>query len=194
MPDASGFVPGRWERFFPVVRHSACKATSQSAEFGFEIGPVLQEAHKAWGRLFEDHTVSQARSYYQMVVGERFGVDMGKQGHIDFLGVGTGAEAWEAFAQHYPGKMCDATYARLRGPHFLIAEIGLTSAKLQKKFKDNARSLKLLQGFVSSLNATGIGAVKCLVYDGADAEDFAESEEGKQFMDEGGILLKPSRS
>jgi len=55
MPDASGFVPGRWERFFPVVRHSACKATSQSAEFGFEIGPVLQEAHKAWGRLFEDH-------------------------------------------------------------------------------------------------------------------------------------------
>ena len=189
MPDASGFVPGMWERIFPVVRHSACKATSQSEEFGFEIGPVLQEAHKVWGRLYEGHVVRQAPSYYQMVVGERFEVDMGKQGQIDFLGVGTGAEAWEAFAQQYPVKMCDATCGTLQGPHFLIAEIGLTSATLKKKFKDNARSLKLLQGFVSSLNATGIGAVKCLVYDGADAEDFAESEEGKQFMDEGGILM-----
>eukprot|EP00434_Breviolum_minutum_P005898 symbB.v1.2.005200.t2/scaffold299.1/size236002/12 len=183
------FVPGVWERIFPVVRHTACKATSQSEEFGFEIGPVLQEAHKVWGRLYEDHVVRQARSHYQMVVGERFEVDMGKQGQIDFLGVGTGAEAWEAFAQEYPVQMCDATCSTLQGPHFLIAEIGLTSATLKKKFKDNARSLKLLQGFVSSLNATGIGAVKCLVYDGADAEDVAESEEGKQFMDEGGILM-----
>ena len=189
MPDASGFVPGMWERIFPVVRHTECKATSQSEEFGFEIGPVLQEAHKVWGRLYEDHVVREARSHYQMVVGEKFEVDMGKQGQIDFLGVGTGAEAWEAFAQEYPVQMCDATRGTLQGPHFLIAEIGLTSATLKKKFKDSARSLKLLQGFVSSLNATGIGAVKCLVYDGADAEDFAESEEGKQFMDEGGILM-----
>jgi len=189
MPDASGFVPGMWERIFPVVRHTECKATSQSEEFGFEIGPVLQEAHKVWGRLYEDHVVREARSHYQMVVGEKFEVDMGKQGQIDFLGVGTGAEAWEAFAQEYPVQMSDATHGTLQGPHFLIAEIGLTSATLKKKFKDSARSLKLLQGFVSSLNATGIGAVKCLVYDGADAEDFAESEEGKQFMDEGGILM-----
>ena len=189
MPDASGFVPGMWERIFPVVRHTECKATSQSEEFGFEIGPVLQEAHKVWGRLYEDHVVREARSHYQVVVGEKFEVDMGKQGQIDFLGVGTGAEAWEAFAQEYPVQMCDATRGTLQGPHFLIAELGLTSATLKKKFKDSARSLKLLQGFVSSLNATGIGAVKCLVYDGADAEDFAESEEGKQFMDEGGILM-----
>ena len=52
------------------------QATSQSAQWHFEIGPVLQEAHQVWGCMYEDHVVCQFGSRYQKLVGDRFEVDM----------------------------------------------------------------------------------------------------------------------
>lgn len=114
---------------------------------------------------------------------------MGKKGQIDFLGVADGYEAWEGFAKDHMAHMHDSTRATLHTPHFLIAEIGLTSQTLVKQFKDNATSLRLMEKFVSNMRSKNFSAAKCLVYDGADAEDFAKSSFSRQFLDEGGILI-----
>jgi hypothetical protein len=114
---------------------------------------------------------------------------MGKQGQLDFLGVGSGIDAWEAFAKDFTTHMRDATSAKLQQHHFLVAEIGLTTKTLVKKFQDNATSLTLMHSLVSRLQSCNIPAVKCLVYDGADAQEFADSDYGRKFLDEGGILI-----
>jgi len=158
----------------------------------FELEPVLKAAHKEWGRYFEKHAVQRLGSEYRPVMGLQrwdFDIDMGKKGQVDFLGVGNGIEAWQAFAKDYKAYMHNATYTKLQKPHFLIAEIGLTTQTLKKKFDDNATSLLLLQSFVSSVESHNLNAVKCLVYDGADAEDFTKCHEARKFMDQGGILI-----
>jgi len=141
-----------------------------------------------WGRLFETHAVKKLRAGYAPVL-ESFSVDMGKNGQIDFLAVADGYEAWEGFAKDHMAHMGNSTRETLHGPHFLIAEIGLTTQTLVKKFKDNATSLRLMQKFVSTMRSKDFSAVKCLVYDGADAEDFAKSKIAGQFLGEGGILI-----
>ena len=153
-----------------------------------ELDSILQSAHKVWGRLFETHAVKKLGAGYAPVL-ESFSVDMGKNGQIDFLAVADGYEAWEGFAKDHMAHMGNSTRETLHGPHFLIAEIGLTTQTLVKKFKDNATSLRLMQKFVSTMRSKNFSAVKCLVYDGADAEDFAKSKIAGQFLGEGGILI-----
>ena len=153
-----------------------------------ELDSILQSAHKVWGRLFETHADKKLGAGYAPVL-ESFSVDMGKNGQIDFLAVADGYEAWEGFAKDHMAHMGNSTRETLHGPHFLIAEIGLTTQTLVKKFKDNATSLRLMQKFVSTMRSKNFSAVKCLVYDGADAEDFAKSKIAGQFLGEGGILI-----
>ena len=153
-----------------------------------ELDSILQSAHTVWGRLFETHAVKKLRAGYAPAL-ESFSVDMGKNGQIDFLAVADGYEAWEGFAKDHMAHMGNSTRETLHGPHFLIAEIGLTTQTLVKKFKDNATSLRLMQKFVSTMRSKNFSAVKCLVYDGADAEDFAKSKIAGQFLGEGGILI-----
>ena len=164
----SSFVVGASSR--ASRKRTTCRA--ETGEMNFELEPVLQAAHKEWGRCFEKHDVQRLGSKYRPVLGTQrwdFDIDMGKKGHVDFLGLGNGIEAWQAFAQDYKAYMRNATYTKLQKPHFLIAEIGLTTQTLKKKFDDNATLLMLLQSFVSSVESSNLSAVKCLVYDGADA-------------------------
>ena len=153
-----------------------------------ELESVLQAAHTAWGRLFEAHATQKLGTKYSPVL-EAFSVDMGKKGQIDFLGVADGYEAWEDFAKDHMTHMHNSTCATLHAPHFLIAEIGLTTQTLVNKFKDNATSLRLMETFVSTMRSKSFSAAKCLVYDGADAEDFTKTNLARQFLDEGGILI-----
>jgi hypothetical protein len=44
-----------------------------------------------------------------------------------------------------------------------------------------------MQDFIANIQASNLNAVKCLVYDGADAEDFTKTEASK-FL-EGGVLV-----
>ena len=163
---------------------------ARTGELNFNLEPVLQAAHTQWGRLFEQYATGQLGSGYLPVLDDdKFDIDMGKRGQLDFLGVGNGIQAWEAFAKNYQTHMGKATHAKLQKPHFLIAEIGLTTQTLLKKFKDKAKSLVLLQTFVDSVEKGGLNAVKCLVYDGADAADFTKYDEARRFLDEGGVLV-----
>ena len=173
--------------------HAARKWTLRCAKTEWdldlvELESVLQSAHTTWGRLFETYAAQNLGDRYSPVL-EAFSVDMGKKGQIDFLAVADGYQAWEGFAKDHVTHMHNSTCATLHGPHFLIAEIGLTTQTLVKKFKDNATSLRLMQTFVSTMRSNNFSAVKCLVYDGADAEDFAKSNSARQFLDEGGILI-----
>jgi len=153
-----------------------------------ELESILQAAHTVWGRLFETHAAEKLGDRYSPVL-DSFSVDVGKKGQIDFLAVADGYEAWEGFAKDHMTRMHNSTRATLHGPHFLIAEIGLTTQTLINKFKDNATSLRLMHTFVSTMRSNNFSAVKCLVYDGADAEDFSKSKIARQFLDEGGILI-----
>ena len=188
MREESSFVVG-------ASSHATRKRTTCRAETGdmnFELEPVLKAAHKEWGRYFEKHAAQRLGSKYRPVLGMQrwdFDIDMGKKGQVDFLGVGNGIEAWQAFAKDYKAYMHNATYTKLQKPHFLISEIGLTTQTLKKKFEDNETSLLLLQTFVSRVESSNLSAVKCLVYDGADAEDFTKCDEARKFMDEGGVLI-----
>ena len=173
--------------------HAARKRTLRCAKTEWDLDLVelesaLQSAYTTWGRLFETHAAQKLGAGYSPVL-EAFSVDMGKKGQIDFLAVADGYQAWEGFAKDHMTYMHNSTCATLHGPHFLIAEIGLTTQTLVKKFKDNATSLRLMQTFVSTMRSNNFSAVKCLVYDGADAEDFAKSNSARQFLDEGGILI-----
>ena len=42
---------------------------------------------------------------------------------------------------------------------------------------------------MSNIQTSNLSAAKCLVYDGADAEDFTNSDAARNFLDEGGILI-----
>ena len=186
MRQESSFVVGASSR--ASRKRTNCRA--ETGEMNFELEPVLKAAHKEWGRYFEKHAVQLLGSNYRPVLGRwDFDIDMGKKGQVDFLGVGNGIEAWQAFAKDYEAHMHNATYTKLQKPHFLIAEIGLTTQTLKKKFDDNATSLLLLESFVRSVESRNLSAVKCLVYDGADAEDFTKCHEATNFMDEGGVLI-----
>ena len=165
-----------------------CAKTTEWDLDHVELESILQSAHTVWGRLFETHAAEKLGDRYWPVL-DSFSVDMGKKGQIDFLAVADGYEAWEGFAKDHMTHMHNSTRATLHGPHFLIAEIGLTTPTLIKKFKDNATSLRLMHTFVSTMRSNNFSAVKCLVYDGADAEDFSKSKIARQFLDEGGILI-----
>lgn len=156
-----------------------------SESWDFDLEPVLEAAHTVWGRLYEDYAVEQAGLRYRPVLGKAFAIDMSGRGRVDFLG--GGLEAWQAFAKDYPTYMHTTTLARLQRPHFLIAEIGLTTKTLRQKFQKKAKSLSLMQDFTANIQASNLNAVKCLVYDGADAEDFTKTEASK-FL-EGGVLV-----
>ena len=138
--------------------------------------------------MFEEHA-KQKLDMYEPKLGNKFDSSNGKQWEVDFLGVGSGKEAWEEFAKDQKTYMNEETRGKLRKPHFLIAEIGLTTQTLKKKFADKAKSLQVLHDFVSTVEASSFAAVKCLVYDGADAEDFTQSQEAKTFLDTGGVLV-----
>ena len=170
-------------------RRTVCCAKTTEWDLDYvELESILQSAHTVWGRLFETHAAEKLGDRYSPVL-ESFSVDMGKKGQIDFLAVADGYEAWEGFAKDHMTHMHNSTRVTLHGPHFLIAKIGLTTQTLIKKFKDNATSLRLMQTFVSTMRSNNFSAVKCLVYDGADAEDFTKSKIARQFLDEGGILI-----
>ena len=184
--DATSLVTGTPSR---ITRKCPALFAELSESWGFDLQPVLEAAHNVWGRLYEEYAVQQAGSKYRPVLGNTFAVDMGGRGQVDFLGVGRGHEAWQAFAQDYRTYMHNTTLDRLQGPHFLIAEIGLTTKTLRQKFQKEARSLSLMQEFITNIEASNLSAVKCLVYDGADAEDFTNSTEASKFLDEGGVLV-----
>mmetsp|Transcript_3491 Transcript_3491/g.4095 ORF Transcript_3491/g.4095 Transcript_3491/m.4095 type:complete len:339 (+) Transcript_3491:112-1128(+) len=184
--DATSLVAGTPSR---ITRKCPALFAELSESWGFDLQPVLEAARNVWGRLYEEYTVQQAGSKYRPVLGNAFAVDMGGRGQVDFLGVGRGHEAWQAFAQDYRTYMHNTTLDRLQGPHFLIAEIGLTTKALRQKFQKEARSLSLMQEFIANIQASNLSAVKCLVYDGADAEDFTNSTEASKFLAEGGVLV-----
>ena len=131
----------------------------------------------------------RARCPYEKVVGPRWSIEFGKAGQVDFLGIGSGKDAWEAFAKDYKTDMRNSTWTKLQAPHFLIAEIGLTSKTLMKKFQENRTSITLMKDFVNRLDANNISAVKCLVYDGADGGRLTDSDAASKFLNESGILI-----
>ena len=146
--------------------------------------------------MFEKYAQQKLGTMCEPVLGDKFDIskfdssnDCSKQWEIDFLGVGSGKEAWEEFAKDYQTYMNEETKGKLQKPHFLIAEIGLTTQTLKKKSADKAKSLQVLQSFVNTVEVSSFAAVKCLVYDGADAEDFTQSQEAKTFLDTGGVLM-----
>ena len=159
------------------------------SEWGFELEYVLQAAHDVWERNFEDFVGRKTGERYEKVIGPGWSVDISKAGRVNFLGIGSGRDAWEAFANDHTTDMRNTTRARLERPHFLIAETGLTGKTLMKKFKENRTTLKFMQDFVSSLQSKNINAVKCLVYDRVDAEGLATSDAAAKFLNESGILI-----
>ena len=173
-------------RFGLASKRTARRAETENTSFNFE--PVLKAAHRVWGPMFEEHAKQKLDPMYEPVLGNKFDISNGKQWEVDFLGVGSGKEAWEEFAKDHKTYMNEETRGKLRKPHF-IAEIGLTTQTLKKKFADKAKSLQVLHDFVSSVEASSFAAVKCLVYDGADAEDFTQSQEANTFLDTGGALV-----
>ena len=178
-PNVSGFVPYRFGRI--SVRCTRQSMQVQS-EWGFGLERVLQAAHDAWERR-------KTGERYKKVLDPEWSIDVSKVGRIDFLGIGSGKDAWEAFAKDHATDMHNSTRARLERPHFLIAETGLTGKTLMRKFKENRTTLKFMQDVVSSLQSKNINAVKCLVYDAVDAEGLATSEAAAKFLNESGILI-----
>ena len=70
---------------------------------------------------FEKHAVQLLGSKYRPVLGLQrwdFDIDMDKKEQVDFLGVGNGIEAWQAFAKDYEAHMHNDTYTKLQKPHF----------------------------------------------------------------------------
>ena len=168
-PNVSGFVPYRG----PISVRCTRQSMQVQSEWGFELEYVLQAAHDVWERNFEDFIGRKTGERYEKVIGPGWSVDISKAGRVNFLGIGSGRDAWEAFAKDHTTDMRNTTRARLERPHFLIAETGLTGKTLMKKFKENRTTLKFMQDFVSSLQSKNINAVKCLVYDRVDAERLA---------------------
>ena len=161
-------------RFGLASNRTARRAQPENASFDFE--PVLKAAHRVWGPMFEEYAQRKLGPMYEPVLGDQFDISNGKHWQIDFLGVGSGKEAWEEFAEDYQTYMNEESEGKLQKPHLLVAEIGLTTQTLKKKFADKAKSLQVLDDFVTSVKARGFTAVKCSVYDGADAEDFTQTE------------------
>ena len=62
----------------------------------------------------------------------------------------------------------------LKKPHLLVSELGETARKNSSK---SARFLALMQSFVNRVQPSDLNAVKCLIYDGADADDFELMDE-----------------
>ena len=113
-------------------RRTVCCAKTTEWDLDYvELESILQSAHTVWGRLFETHAAEKLGDRYLPVL-ESFSVD-GKKGQIDFLAVADGYEAWEGFAKDHMTHMHNSTRITLHGPHFLIAEIGLTTQTLVKK-------------------------------------------------------------
>ena len=189
MPNVSGFVPYRLGRISVAVRCTARRSMQEQSEWDFDVEEVLQAAHDVWGRKFEDFVVKKMGERYEKVIGPGWSVNFGKAGQVDFFGIGSGKDAWEAFAKDHKTDMHNTTWTKLQTPHFLIAEIGLTSKTLMKKFKENRTSLTLMKDFVNRLESNKINAVKCLVYDGADADRFTNSDATAKFLNESGILI-----
>ncbi|CAK9101502.1 Uncharacterized protein SCF082_LOCUS47467 [Durusdinium trenchii] len=183
---AFGSMFGTRQSHAALRKRTLCCAEMTEWDFDLRnLESVLPAAHTAWGRLFEAHATQKLGTKYSPVL-EAFSVDfLG----VDFLGVADGYEAWEDFAKDHMTHMHNSTCATLQAPHFLIAEIGLTTQTLVKKMKDNATSLRLMETFVSTMRSKNFSAAKCLVYDGADAEDFTKTNLARQFLDEGGILI-----
>ncbi|CAK9051284.1 unnamed protein product [Durusdinium trenchii] len=183
---AFGSMFGTRQSHAALRKRTLCCAEMTEWDFDLRnLESVLPAAHTAWGRLFEAHATQKLGTKYSPVL-EAFSVDfLG----VDFLGVADGYEAWEDFAKDHMTHMHNSTCATLQAPHFLIAEIGLTTQTLVKKMKDNATSLRLMETFVSTMRSKNFSAGKCLVYDGADAEDFTKTNLARQFLDEGGILI-----
>lgn len=189
MPNVSGFVPYRLGRISRAVRCTARRSMPEQSGWEFDVEEVLQSAHDVWGRKFEVFVAEKMGKRYEKVIGPGWSINFGKAGQVDFLGIGSGKDAWEAFAKDYKTDMRNSTWTKLQAPHFLIAEIGLTSKTLMKKFQENRTSITLMKDFVSRLDANNISAVKCLVYDGADGGRLTDSDAASKFLNESGILI-----
>lgn len=141
------------------------------------VRPLLEKAHQEWGRSFETYVVDLLSSgpndeKYHPLLGASYNVAMGQQGEIDFLAVGSPG-AWRNFAKDRAVHMNEKARSSLTGNHLIIAEVGLTFKTLQRKFSNNATSLRFLNSFHAVSTAHGIPAVKVLVYDGATQDVLA---------------------
>ena len=70
-------------RFGVASKRTARRAETENVSFDFE--PVLKEAHRVWGPMFEKYAQQKLGAVYEPVLGDKFDISNGKQWEIDFL-------------------------------------------------------------------------------------------------------------